>query len=181
MILNDELKRISISWLMSEHAPGRSKDSSDKPQDSQPRNRELNLWHTEHEAMMLSIAQERPVLLWGMPGMPQKPYMPLYFYILKTSPIKFLNVTSHVSGKRFFKYEMWLWSSRNVSYQAYLYTYNLLRGVTFEVLPLSNYAFSQTMLPLLETFLELLLWNSFQCHRHFFFLDVFSILKSSQL
>jgi len=64
MILNDELKRISISWLMSEHAPGRSKDSSDKPQDSQPRNRELNLWHTEHEAMMLSIAQERPVLLW---------------------------------------------------------------------------------------------------------------------
>jgi len=28
------------------------------------------------------------------------------------------------------------------------------------------------MLPLLEIFLELLLWNSFQCHRNIFFLDV---------
>jgi hypothetical protein len=27
------------------------------------------------------------------------------------------------------------------------------------------------MLPLLETFLELLLWNSFQCHHHFFSLE----------
>jgi hypothetical protein len=47
--------------------------------------------------------------------------------------------------------------------RAYLYAYSLLRGVTFEVLPLSRYAFSPTMLPLLETFLGLLLWNSFQC------------------
>jgi len=39
--------------------------------------------------------------------------------------------------------------------QAYLYTYSLLRGVTFEVLPLSSYALSPMMLPVLETF-----WNS---------------------
>jgi hypothetical protein len=51
-------------------------------------------------------------------------------------------------------------------FQAYLYTYSLLRGVTFEVLPLSSCALSPTMLPLLETFLELLLWSSFQCRRH---------------
>jgi len=50
--------------------------------------------------------------------------------------------------------------------QAYLCTYSLLRGVTFEVLPLSNYSFSPMMLPLLEIFLELLLWHSFQCARH---------------
>jgi hypothetical protein len=36
------------------------------------------------------------------------------------------------------------------------------------------------MLQLLETFMELLLWNSFQCHCHIF-LDVFNILKSSSL
>jgi hypothetical protein len=39
---------------------------------------------------------------------------------------------------------------------AYLYTYSALRGDTFEVLPLSSYAISSTMLPLLETFLELI-------------------------
>jgi hypothetical protein len=50
--------------------------------------------------------------------------------------------------------------------QAYLYTYSLLRGVTFSVLSLSTYALRPTMLPLLETFLELLLWNSFQFRRH---------------
>jgi hypothetical protein len=36
--------------------------------------------------------------------------------------------------------------------QAYLFTYSLLRGVTFEVPLLSNYALSPTVLPLLETF-----------------------------
>jgi len=55
--------------------------------------------------------------------------------------------------------------------QAYLYTYSLLRGVTFEVLPLSSYALSPMMLPLLETFLEFLLWNSFQCRRHIFLMS----------
>jgi hypothetical protein len=39
--------------------------------------------------------------------------------------------------------------------QAYLYNYSLMRGVTFEVLPLSSYALSPMMLPLLEHF-----WNS---------------------
>jgi len=62
--------------------------------------------------------------------------------------------------------------------QAYPYTYSLLRGVTFEVLTFSSYARSPTMLPLLKIFLDLLLWNSFQCNRHTV-LDVFSILKSS--
>jgi hypothetical protein len=46
------------------------------------------------------------------------------------------------------------------------YSYSLLRGVTFDVLPLSSYALSPTMLPLLETFWELLLWYSFQCRCH---------------
>jgi len=41
----------------------------------------------------------------------------------------------------------------------------LLREVTFKVLSLSRYALSPTMFPLLETFLELQLWNSFQCRR----------------
>jgi hypothetical protein len=63
---------------------------------------------------------------------------------------------------------------------AYLYTYSLLKGFTFKVLPLSSYALSQMMPPLLQTFLELLLWNSLQCHHHIL-LDVFNILKSLSL
>jgi len=63
---------------------------------------------------------------------------------------------------------------------SYLHTYSLLRGVTFGVLPLNSDALRPTMLPLLETFLELLLWNSFQCC-HFFWLYVFSILVFSSL
>jgi hypothetical protein len=49
--------------------------------------------------------------------------------------------------------------------QVYLHSYSLLRGVTFKVLPLSNYALSPVLPSLLGTFLflELLLWNSFQC------------------
>jgi len=46
----------------------------------------------------------------------------------------------------------------------------------FEVLPLSSYVLSPTLL-LLETFLGILLWNCFQCHCHVF-LDVFNVLKS---
>jgi hypothetical protein len=38
--------------------------------------------------------------------------------------------------------------------QAYLYIYSFLTGVTFEVLPLSNYELSPMMLPPLETFME---------------------------
>jgi hypothetical protein len=53
-----------------------------------------------------------------------------------------------------------------MSLQLHLYTYNILRGVTLQVLPFSSYALSPTMLPLLETFLELLLWNSFHCRHH---------------
>jgi len=63
--------------------------------------------------------------------------------------------------------------------QIYLYNYSLLRGLTFELLPLCSYAPSPMMLPLMETFLELLLWNSFQYNHHLFV--VFSILKSSSL
>jgi len=48
-----------------------------------------------------------------------------------------------------------------IALQAYPYTYSLLREVTFEVRPLSSCAFSPTMLPLFETFLDLLLWNNF--------------------
>jgi hypothetical protein len=40
--------------------------------------------------------------------------------------------------------------------QVYLYTYNLLMRVTFEMLPLSSNALSPTMLPLFETFLQFL-------------------------
>jgi len=57
---------------------------------------------------------------------------------------------------------------------AYLYTCSLLRGFNFKVLPLSSYALSPMMLPLLETFLELLLWNSFQCHCHIFWMPSIS-------
>jgi len=53
-----------------------------------------------------------------------------------------------------------------ISLQAYLYPYSLMKGVTFEVLPLSNYTLSPMMLPMIGTFLELLLWNSFQCQHH---------------
>jgi hypothetical protein len=56
-----------------------------------------------------------------------------------------------------------------------LYTNSLLRGVTFEVLPLSNYKLIPTMLPLLKAFLELLLWNSSQFCRRFFFVLTFSL------
>jgi hypothetical protein len=63
--------------------------------------------------------------------------------------------------------------------QAYLYTYSLRREVTFKVPPLSSYASSPVMLPLLQTFLEILLWNSFQFHLHIFY--IFIILKSSSL
>jgi hypothetical protein len=53
--------------------------------------------------------------------------------------------------------------------QAYLYTYTAhCEGVIFKVVSLSSYALNPTMLLLLETFLELLLWNSFQCRRHIF-------------
>jgi hypothetical protein len=68
--------------------------------------------------------------------------------------------------------------------QAHLYTYSLLRGVTLEVFHFSSYALSPTMLPLLET-LELLLWNSFHCCRHIFFLgclhypDIFGPLRQN--
>jgi len=58
---------------------------------------------------------------------------------------------------------------KTILLQAYLYIYSLPREVTFELLPLNRYALSITMLPLLKTFLELLLWNSFQwwCHNFF--------------
>jgi hypothetical protein len=59
-----------------------------------------------------------------------------------------------------------------ILWQSYLYIYSMLRGVTFEVLPLSSYALTPTMLPLLETFLELLLWNSLQCCHHIFCLPL---------
>jgi hypothetical protein len=67
---------------------------------------------------------------------------------------------------RYFTYEVWLWSSRNdfiASVSVYL---QLTERVIFEVLSLSSCAYSPTMLPLLETFFELLLWNSFQFRRH---------------
>jgi len=68
------------------------------------------------------------------------------------------------------KEEMWLWNSRNDLLQdSYPYTHSLLRGVTFEALPLSSCALSPTMLPQLKKVLELMLWNNFQCLRHIFF------------
>jgi hypothetical protein len=54
---------------------------------------------------------------------------------------------------------------------AYLCTYSILRGVSFEVLPLRGYTLRSTKLPLLKTFLELLLWYSFQCCYHIFFMS----------
>jgi len=68
-----------------------------------------------------------------------------------------------------------------ILFQPYLSTSSLLRGVTFEVLPFSSYALGPTILPLSETFLELLLLYSFQCRCQISLLDVFNILKSSSL
>jgi hypothetical protein len=48
--------------------------------------------------------------------------------------------------------------------QGYLYTYNLLRGVTFEVLPLNSYILNDAAT--VANILEYLLWSTFQC-RHF--------------
>jgi len=59
--------------------------------------------------------------------------------------------------------KMWLWSSGTILLQTYLYTYSLMRGVTFEVIHLSSYALRPTT-PMLETFS-----------------DVFNIPKSSSL
>jgi hypothetical protein len=61
-----------------------------------------------------------------------------------------------------------------ILFQAFLNSHSLLRGITFKLLPLRKYVLSPTMLSPLETFLELLLWNSFQRRRHIS-LDVFSI------
>jgi hypothetical protein len=56
-----------------------------------------------------------------------------------------------------------------ISLQAYLYTYSLLRGVTFKVLPLNIYALSPIILPLFEKLLAPPLWHSFQLFFFFFF------------
>jgi hypothetical protein len=52
---------------------------------------------------------------------------------------------------------------------SYLQPYSLLTGISFEVLSLGSYALVPTLLPLLQTFMELLLWNTFQCRHHIFF------------
>jgi hypothetical protein len=86
---------------------------------------------------------------------------------------KFILLKNDINNSRFLKvygvgkYEVWLWSSRNY-FTANVRVYLQLSIVSFKELPLSSYAFSPTMLQMLETFLELFLWNSFQC-RHFFF------------
>jgi len=58
--------------------------------------------------------------------------------------------------------------------QTHLYTHSLLGGVTFEVPPLSSFVLSLLMLPLIETFLDLLMWNSFQWRRHIFWISSIS-------
>jgi hypothetical protein len=63
--------------------------------------------------------------------------------------------------------------------QAYFYTHSVLTDFNFEVLPVSSYTLRPSNV-LLETFLELLLWNKVQS-RHHIFLDVFNILKYSSL
>jgi len=57
---------------------------------------------------------------------------------------------------------------------SYQYTYSILKRFTFEVLPLSSYVLSMMMLPLLEAFLELLLWKSLQCCHHIFWMSSLS-------
>jgi hypothetical protein len=62
--------------------------------------------------------------------------------------------------------------------QTYLYAYSILKGIIFELLPLSSYALNQMMLSLLEALLDGLLWNSFKfCHVFFFLLIVFKYLE----
>jgi len=51
---------------------------------------------------------------------------------------------------------------------SYLYAYSLLTGVTFPIHPLSSYALNPNDVATVGNILELLLWNIFQCYRHFF-------------
>jgi len=50
-----------------------------------------------------------------------------------------------------------------------IFTFSLVRGTTLQVLSFS-YALISMILPLMKTFLELLLRYSFQCRRHIFYL-----------
>jgi hypothetical protein len=77
-------------------------------------------------------------------------------------------------------YELWLWSFRNAFIVLYPYSYSLLRGATYQMVPFSTYALNLTMLPLLETF-----FRNCCCGTAFsnviIFLDVFDIPKFSYL
>jgi hypothetical protein len=94
-------------------------------------------------------------------------------------------ITHHALAEAFFTSEGERLSVQRCGYnisvtillQAYLYL-SLLRGDIFKVLPFRSYTLSPTMLPLLETFLELLLWNSFQCRQIFSVFSVSSNLRS---
>jgi hypothetical protein len=70
---------------------------------------------------------------------------------------------------------VWLWSSRN----DFIATYSSARGVTFKVLPLSSYPHSAKMPPLLETLLELLVWNSSYSFSCLQYTEIFVHLKLS--
>jgi len=73
-------------------------------------------------------------------------------------------------------YKVCLWSSRNDFIASIPIHLQLNEMGHIKVLPLSSYVLSPMMLPPLETLLELILWNSFQCHHHIF-LDVFNIMN----
>jgi hypothetical protein len=57
------------------------------------------------------------------------------------------------------EYEVWLFNCMPV----FIFT------ACWDGSPLNSYALGPTLLPLLEIFLEILLWNSFQCHCDIFF------------
>jgi hypothetical protein len=77
-------------------------------------------------------------------------------------------VTMDLLRNQFYMHEVRLWSSWNDCIAS------ILRGVT-----LSSYALRPKMLPLLEIFLELLMWNSSQYRRHNFFMSSISWKYSS--
>jgi len=59
-----------------------------------------------------------------------------------------------------------------ISLQVYLYIYLQLTEVGhLQSTPFGSYALSPTMLPLLEKFLEFLLFNSVQYRRHIFWMS----------
>jgi hypothetical protein len=85
--------------------------------------------------------------------------------------IQIISIANHKASTHYTLpqiYEVWLWSSRNDFIAPIPVHLQLIDRGHLRSTPLSSYALSPRILLLLETFLEFLLWNDFQCRRHIF-------------